>query len=158
MPFNNPSVSQHFEFPEGRDPRQNLISMVLGLQRLLWFLAESRWKDDRNPLLIPTVYHQPLIDALRELDPHYGNLIEKTERLEDGSLDDHGLRGAQLRVKLHGIRDSFAKFFSNPIKGALKTLLEAIDVALDSLIQATGVGGAVKEIKDCIKVLLSIED
>jgi len=158
MPFNNPGVSQYFEFPEDRNSRQKLISMVFGLQKLLWFLAESHWSDGRNQILIPTVYHEPLIDALRELDPHYGNLSERTERLEDRTLVEHGLSGAQLRIKLMGIRDSFSRFFSNPIKGALKTLLEAIDVALDSLIQAAGVGGAIKEIKDCIKVLLSIED
>ena len=156
MPFQNALVEEQFQFSYASDPRPDLIKLVKGLQELLNFLKERQWNDLQNTPLIPSEYHTDLGVALEELTPHFGSLISKTSDLSDSDLQDHGLVGGQLRFKLKVATGAFKSFFGNPIKEALKTLLEAIDAALDSLIGVAGVGGPIKEIKDSIKALLSI--
>jgi hypothetical protein len=63
-------------------------------------------------------------------------------------LRSHGLYGKQLDLKLRvvDVRNAlFQKFGAGKL---FKPLIKAIDTLLESLIGATGIDGAIKEIKD----------
>ncbi len=62
-----------------------------------------------------------------------------------------GLYGAQLSLKLSMIARCRSRYFSLGGARLLKKLLDAIDRLLDSLIAATGIDEALKELKDILR-------
>ena len=64
-----------------------------------------------------------------------------------------GLFGAQLKFKLAALRhrmSQWARIINRPVSKVAYKVLEAIDTVLDSLVQALGVGEALKEVKDVL--------
>lgn len=69
-----------------------------------------------------------------------------------------GLYGAQLRLKLAVVGYWRRKWNASVSTRILKKLLDAIDTVLDSLIAATGLGEALKELKDILGNSVDDED
>ena len=69
-----------------------------------------------------------------------------------------GLYGAQLRLKLAVVSHWHHKWNSSFSTKILKKLLDAIDTVLDSLIAATGLGEALKELKDILSNSVDDDD
>ncbi len=153
-------VDPYFEFPSRATPQEHLISLVKGLKEFLWHLSELNWTlIDSNGFatpLLPEDIWEDMNRALEELNPHFQQLINKTQTLELATLAANGLTEDNLRVKTK-VPTKFWEFFkNNPFKDALKNLLEAIDVAIGSLIKAAGLGDAIEELKDTLKVSLAL--
>ncbi len=64
-----------------------------------------------------------------------------------------GLFGAQLRLKLELINRLKNERFSLGGSGILKKLIDAIDTLLDSLLAATGLDEALKELSELVRRL-----
>ena len=77
------------------------------------------------------------------------------------AIQAHGLSGAALRFKLNVI-ETVARGWEK-VKGGLsvrawfKQVVDAIDALLDSLIEATGARGLIKEFKDALSALLPVQ-
>lgn len=77
----------------------------------------------------------------------------RIDAISNADLESHGLYGNQLAFKLSTIDFWLAKFNLN--KGWLKKLLEAIDNLLESLLEAAGLKGAIKEIKKGMELIIN---
>jgi hypothetical protein len=73
-----------------------------------------------------------------------------TER-PDEHLQNHGLYGAQLRAKFNLVRSRITPLLRRHHKKKLLQLIDAMDTVLDSIIAATGMDGAIKEMKDLLR-------
>jgi len=84
-------------------------------------------------------------------------LREAIQNTPQMALADHGLIGASARFKYNVMATvgrgwgTLTRHFT--IKGGFGKIVDAIDALLDSLVAATGAGGAVKEFKDAIRAL-----
>jgi hypothetical protein len=100
--------------------------------------------------------------AKRTFEVDVKKSIEKVhksiEKISDETLESHGLIGLPMRFKLK-VLDSIARTW-DAVKGQftvrtwLKQMFDAIDVILDSMIQACGTGGLIKEFKDALSALV----
>jgi hypothetical protein len=97
-------------------------------------------------------------DTFREdVSPGVALLDHAIVAIPETQLRLHGLRGAALKFKLtvietiaqgwERIKDQFSA------RDWFKKMCDAIDALLDSLIQAAGVGGVIKEFKDALAAL-----
>ncbi len=88
--------------------------------------------------------------------PHSFTIEGATRQIKNASgglLVKAGLFGAQLKLKLEALRyrmSQWTKSISRPVSKVAYKVLEAIDTVLDSLVQALGVGEALKEAKDVL--------
>ena len=73
------------------------------------------------------------------------------ELVKADELQSHGLYGKQLHLKLSVIDSWHNRFFAQRTKKVLLRLFDAIDTLLDSLLGATGIDVALKEIKDVLR-------
>ena len=110
-------------------------------------ISDERTKDQH--VILKELYN-PFAKAIPEIKLHAERLIEKIHKLSDNAIYDHGLTGNQLSLKFSIIKYRYEKFLSSRTGKLLRKLLYAIDTLLDSIIDATGVGGAVKEFKDAL--------
>lgn len=115
---------------------------------------------DSPTTLIPTTLHVPFKNAWTEFDQSFDrdNAKAKIRALSDQQLDNAGLRGAQASVKLSLFQRFRNLFTGNRVKDRLRKLLDAIDTLLESLIEAAGLGHALKEIKEAIKNALDLDE
>ena len=100
------------------------------------------------------------------------SLLDAIKETSEQRLDDHGLMGRPLFFKFQVIAiiesgreaalagepmpdipvpRNWRKWFT--VRGWFKKMVDAIDAVLDSLIAATGSGGAIKEFKDALRAL-----
>lgn len=105
---------------------------------------------------------EPARAALEEFEQqgHLEKLTDAIGSASEETLRRHGLTGAQLRFKLTivRLRERLSRRSARPnwpfrrfrMSGFLRRLIEAIDNVLESLIDAVGVGGPLKEMKDAV--------
>jgi hypothetical protein len=142
------------EYP-GRD---ELILFVDGTMEFLNFVLtedafDFLWKEDPELRDLATETFQ------RDLSEGSYYLKQAIGDIPDRSLMDHGLIGRPMHFKLRVI-DSISRNWENRFSGQfsvsewLKKIIDAIDAALDSLVEAAGgVGGLIKEFKDALASL-----
>lgn len=98
-----------------------------------------------------------ILGAWNEFDENF-NFKEEENKIRsasDNMLADHGLKDTQLELKLTIIEKFYNLWNSNKSSTKfLKKLINAIDNLLDSLIEALGIDGALKELKDAYSTLL----
>ncbi len=140
--------------------RKELAGFVDGVERFLWFVLERQddfaflWADEPplRELAQGTMQAdvQPSVAALLALIP---------EEIPEAQLLQHGLLGQPLQFKLR-VLESIARQWELvrgklSVRAWLKQLFDAIDVLLDSLINAVGgVGALIKEFKDALSALV----
>jgi hypothetical protein len=88
--------------------------------------------------------------AWQEMPPHFQDLERAIEALPPEQILRHGFSGRQLDFKLGVVASWWQRFSAGGGRRIAKRLLDAIDDVLESLIDSTGVGGAIKEIKKAI--------
>ncbi len=131
------------------DEMQQFLGFVLKQTEDFGFL----WDDD--PELLGLAWDTFEADVSREVKRLHESL--SSERAQE-NVREHGLVGRPMRFKLRSLASIARKWgrkaagrFS--IRAWLRRMFEAIDTILDSLIQAAGVGGLVKEFKDTLMAL-----
>jgi hypothetical protein len=137
------------EFSGEGDPRAILIQFVREVQKFLAELVQSNTGPRGESL-----FHEQLLSPMRaawaEVQAHFPEVAGRIRDLPDHQIINHGLGGQQLRFKLAVIRWFYGQYLSVG-KGVLKKLIDIIDDLLKSIVEASGFGGAIVEIKDFIK-------
>ena len=106
----------------------------------LWRSLDNAWSDTSDHF----------IKLRREIIENYRRNKEK--------LQNHGLIGSELYLKLNTVEHYFGELITSGGKKVLKKLFNAINNLLNSIIQAIGASGAVTEIKDAINLALDSDD
>lgn len=132
--------------PSDQDRLEDFVTFVRNLLQGLILRDigpdhEVRFDEDLHPVMM---------DAWDEVQPHFDRLIEATREADYETLNEHGLTGSQLNLKLAVFSRWWNRFREVGGLANLRWLFEAIDNLLESLIEALGVSGAVAEFKDAL--------
>lgn len=149
---------------QAADARSRLRDFLAATHEQLGAFCNS----ERYTRLMVEPMRQPLRQAWSEYAEHF-DLDANLARIGEAgaeALESHGLFGSQLDAKLALIaywRDLFEDLWNrrvppNRLPGILGRWIDAIDVLLESLIQAAGLDGAIKELKDLAGASLDITD
>ena len=82
---------------------------------------------------------------------HFDRLRERIPEIPKENVVDHALEGPQLTMKLRIVRYFADNFQELGGVSVFKRLLDSLEGLLDSIIDASGTGGAVKEFKDFVR-------
>ncbi len=138
---------------------EELHGFLEGMREFLGFVLQQNedfgflWDDDPElPGLARETFEGDVLPGVKLLHESLGD-----ERVQV-SAREHGLFGRPMRFKLRALAGIARKWGRRArgqfrIRAWLRQMLEAIDAILDSLIQASGVGGLVKEFKDALMAL-----
>jgi hypothetical protein len=100
------------------------------------------------------VFHEVFLDDLRsawaEVQEHFESAMAGIAKVPNEDLHRHGLDGSQLRLKFSVVRFYFGRFLKMG-REALKSVLDPIDVVLNSVATVVPAVGAIVEIKDTVK-------
>ena len=142
------------EFPTSaefdHDDKALMQQFVGALWDLLIQLVE-RGTDDRDRLVFEEGLRILMLPALLDTKPEFDRLGGAIAEISPESIERHGLYGDPLRFKLAVVRHWYDAFRGVGGVGLLRRLLDALEGLLDSIIDAAGTGGAVKEIKEAIR-------
>jgi hypothetical protein len=125
---------------------------------LLGFLEQARVDllfvfDAAQPFLHPSVAERlwPAWEAL-EARNEFGALRDAIESRDyDRQLDRAGLSGPELDFKLAGVDAASSAARERRSPRLLRRLLNWLELILDSLLSATGIGEGIKELKEGVK-------
>jgi hypothetical protein len=132
------------------DPRVLLSQFVEGLRDFIGGLVGTG-TDHKGEFLFEQNLLQPMSLAYNETMPAFGTLQGAVAVLSDDRINDHALSGDSLRFKLAVVNEWVDRFINQGGVGFLRRALDAIEGLLDSIIDAAGTGGAIKELKEAIR-------
>ena len=147
------------EFPvysDGADPRELLQGLMRGLQQLLDEIVQEN-TDPMNARIFPEAMIGDIRAAWEEARRSVEVVIQRIPPLSEGTLEDHWLRGAQLRFKLSAVRYIHQRFLGFG-KRFLKKFLEILDAILESIAEITHAAGAIIEFKKILEQLIEDDD
>lgn len=128
-------VQDAFKFIENLIVDEKLYFKLFGKQpKELYASFRKAWEELSNSFT--------LADARQHIQEAKAEFLVKA-----------GLFGAQLDLKLSVLKyrmQQWGKALSKPVSTIAYKVLEAIDTVLDSLVQALGIGEALKEVKDVL--------
>lgn len=114
--------------------------------------------EEEPGVLIPIEFHALALEAYAPVPRELALMRDAIGSVGHAALDRHGLTGASLRLKLFMIGAQSDRYQAQrrsagprPARGLFKKLLEYIDILLESLADALGIGGLVAEFKKCIE-------
>ena len=145
---------------EFEDSRESLVEFLFQVKQLLIHIAFERyferieWRPGQG--LSFEERHLALYqDAMREYmdSGRFEILINNVREMDGEALVAGGLGGAQLLVKREAVRVTERRFLANPVRGLFRRLLQAVDVLLKSILDATGAGSALEELKEVAGLL-----
>jgi len=143
------------EFPTGDVPpgqeREVLREFTDAVDRFLGNLIETAAENPDDSFFLPDLI--PLMHQTwrTEMPREFAVLRDGIPGMPDAQLERHGFRGLQLHFKLGVVRARVREFVAGGVGDALSRLLDSIDGVLDSLLDAAGVGTAIKEFKEALK-------
>lgn len=138
-----------------QEDRTVLVGFVRETHSLLGSLVATK-KDPKGKVIFPRQLHKDISAAWKQFDSRFSlpAAEKKIFAAKDERIAAAGLYGAELALKL-SIIDRLRRLFR--LKGGvriLSRLFNAIDNVLESLIAATGLDEALKEIKDSLNSCL----
>jgi hypothetical protein len=99
----------------------------------------------------PENFYERLREAMQaawqEVRSEFERLTGAIQSLSDERIRDHGLYGSQLQFKLEAVRHGHERYTQRG-RGFLRQFIDIIETLLDSIIDATGVGGPIREFKE----------
>ena len=141
-------------FPTSSDfaqPDQDLLlQFVRAVHDLLAEVVENPNDRQGEPLFADGLI-DPMRAAFLEIPGHFERLYTAVRRLEPDGIAEHGLSGNQLHFKLAAVHYREQVYRQRGGFFRLQWLLDAIEGLLDSIIDAAGVGGAIKEFKEAMR-------
>ena len=132
----------------------------LPIDNLEDFLEEVRKLFDNityhwDQILIPAEFRKPLVEAWDELRPAIASLKDEVNSDDNATkLEEAGLSGKQLQLKLGILNRVWEKFKDTGTAKVLRKLLGWINKILASLGAVLPGGEAVKELKEAIEELM----
>jgi hypothetical protein len=148
------------EISDFQDSRDSLAEFLMQVKQLLIFIAfegyldRIEWRPARG-LALRGRHLELYRDAMREYmdSERFEALLEAVRGLEDERIVASGLSGAQLFVKRETVRVSERRFLRSPTAGLFRRFLQAADNLLKSILDATGAGSALEELKEVAGLL-----
>jgi hypothetical protein len=112
----------------------------------------TRKHDPKGGTLFPSELELLIEGAWAEFDGDFDldGALTKIAGLSAADLGAHGLYGKQLVLKLRVIEIWQQRFQQFGGRKVFKKLIDAIDTLLESLLEAAGLDGAIKELKDIL--------
>lgn len=137
---------------QAHDARARLFEFIEELYNFLQKTVTEPY-DRESKLLVLEEMMPELREAWLHFDEDFNwdNAKDTIFKAPANHLESHGLYGSQLRAKLSLIRIRARRFFDSITKKGLLKLIDAYDTLLDSVIAATGLDGAIKEMKDLLR-------
>jgi hypothetical protein len=140
-------------FPTGAEDVSNRELMKRFLDAVRELLGQAL-REGRDPKGNPLFYEE-LLPLLRDgwggLDGHVERLKAAVDRIPDDRIEDHALDGAEFLMKIRVVRFFADRFQALGGIGPFRRLLETLEGLLDSIIDAAGTGGAIKEFKEFVR-------
>ena len=150
---------------------EELKKFVLQVQEFLRFVLDNEqefgflWED------APELRALALETFNQDVSQGATSLLEAIPGVDSSRLTSHGLLGRPLRFKFK-VLASISRLWDRvrgkslwkrvkkqlTVRGWFKQVCDAIDAILDSLVQAAGVGGIIKEFKDALSALARTKD
>ena len=146
-------MSSFPEFSPDVDPREILIKFLDGLYDVLSETLETgRGPSGPNaPFLFIDSLFQDVRDAWFEGREEVFRLSGAVGELSSDKLAEHQLAGSPLKAKINTVLHWYSQFVQNSAPGIFRRLLKSINTLLNSLIEATGVGGVIHELKGTVE-------
>lgn len=134
-----------------QDARTDLVDFIRRVYNLLE-RSMTEGRDARGKLLIRMKFRPLANDAWREFQKQcsLSAAIARIHKASGYSLEHHGLYGAQLGLKFEQVKELFRRFERAGGSRILKKLLDVVDTLLESVVVATGIAGALIEIKKAL--------
>jgi len=146
-----------FETKEGAPARYLLSDFVRSVHHFLSVIITGGYEQlpdirQRTGLRLDDGAIELAQKALWEFDQQeqLERALNAVESASDDDLELHGLTGAQLQFKLTAVQIRERRFLRFPVFGTLRRLIQAMDHVLDSVLDAVGASGALKELKDIV--------
>src|SRR5947199_692189 len=129
------------------EAREQILGFIRELLNLLEKIIHKPYTDDGQRLVLEEMERE-LLEAWKEFSEDFDrNEVEsRISETSQESLQSHGLYGIQLRAKLSLFRSRVDRFFANMGAKTLLKLIYAGDTVLDSILAATAITEAIKEI------------
>lgn len=141
----------HFEPPAKDEPNNGRL--VYFIQFTVSFLKETVYEQDESSnhrRLIVKSLITPMKEAFIELQPQVEILISRVREISPEMVASHGLSGKQLDFKFAVVKRHYRRFLRSRSARLLRNILNVIDTSLGSIIEAVGVGAALKEFKEAV--------
>lgn len=134
-----------------KSDRDLLLQFLQAFRELLGNVVETG-RDPRGSELFAMELMAPMRSAFSEVQDHFGRLQSAVrEGLPPERIAEHGLSGQQLRFKLATVSYRAQRYLQLGGFFRFQWLLDTIEGLLDSIIDAAGVGGAIKEYKEAVR-------
>lgn len=141
-------------FPTGYEEDVGHVKLLQEFLRGLYELLQDvieKGADNRGQPIFHEELLGPMREAFEELGDHFQRLHVAIPKTPKERIFDHALRGRQLSFKLRVVRFFADRFALTGEPSPLRKLLDTLEGLLDSIIDAAGTGGAVKEFKDFVR-------
>jgi hypothetical protein len=143
------------------EDRRELIAFLISTHDLLGEISHSNIMLRDGPAIPGEIREL----AGRAFDEYVENLPSEPRQYYSDviyeasgeTLVDGGLTGAQRELKLSLVSRRFRRFTGEKLRKWLIRLLQAIDTALDTIVELLGVKHALKELKDTLLAWISEE-
>ena len=135
-----------------------VYSPTSDVARLDEFLQDTKlflWRLTRHSSAFIHELYNDVSNAWDNAQESFEDARDRLNKVAQETLEEHGLTGDQLRLKLRNVEKYFGDLISGMGSTALEKLLNVVNNLLDSIIQALGIPGVIKEIKDAIKSALA---
>jgi hypothetical protein len=134
------------------EARDQMFSFIQEVHDIVGRTANEPY-DQRGRLLVLEEMEGELKEAWQSFNEDFSwdRVKDAIYGAPDEHLQNHGLYGAQLRAKFNLVRSRIRRYFDGITKKKLLQLIDAMDTVLDSIIAATGMDGAIKEMKDLLR-------
>ena len=132
------------------NPREALAGFVAAVRDFLAEFVFSGHDPNGEPLFIEELLG-PMRLGFEETMPDFDMLIGRAAEIPEEKIREHGLFGSPLRFKFSVVNHWVSQFKSLGGGGLFRRALVTIEGVLDSIIDAAGTGGAIKEIKEAIR-------
>jgi len=143
-----------FQAPDAKDDRDRLHHFLDATHAFFDELIQEGKDGHGTALFVPDM--APLIQASWNDLAHQFQEVHRGVESEWGEkLDEAGLTGNQLALKLGVVERLHARYESMGGHNALERVLDAIGNLLDSIVKATRVGEALKEFKEAVKLSIA---
>jgi len=136
--------------PRGRSPTDRLGQFLKGTSEVLDSLVRKGKDPLGRSIFVPELL-KPMQDAWSELGPAFSVATKAVTKVSAERLIEHGLDGKQLDFKLRVVDWISGQFHRLGGAKLLNRLLDAIENLLDSIIDVSGAGGAIREFKEGMK-------
>jgi hypothetical protein len=132
------------------DPKPWLVQFIGGLEGFIDEVVRSGTDRNGQDLFVQNLLASMRL-AFNQSRPAFNTLRTRIAEMSDDRINEHALSGDSLRFKFAVVNERVDQFRTHGGVGLFRRALDTIEGLLDSIIDAAGTGGAIKELKEAIR-------